>query len=83
VWVAQKSHQVDQVKKYQGALAGYYLAVQISSILLCSVFGSLFGGIWLDRILGTKPWLMFVLMVLGFIFATYTIYRTVKNHTIS
>jgi F0F1-type ATP synthase assembly protein I len=67
------------VKKYREALAGYYLAIQISSILLCSVFGSLFGGIWLDRQLGTTPWLMLILMVIGIVFATYTIYRTVKE----
>ncbi|MBI1880849.1 MAG: AtpZ/AtpI family protein [Chloroflexi bacterium] len=60
-------------------MAGYFLAAQISSILLCSVFGSLFGGLWLDKILGTKPWLMLILMVLGFVFATYTIYHTVKE----
>ena len=67
------------MKKYREALVGYYLAIQISSILLCTVFGSLFSGIWLDRQLGTKPWLMLVLMVLGIVFATYTIYRTVKE----
>jgi F0F1-type ATP synthase assembly protein I len=67
------------MKKYREALAGYQLAIQISSILLCSVFGSLFGGIWLDRQLGTTPWLMLVLMVVGIILATYIIYRTVKE----
>jgi F0F1-type ATP synthase assembly protein I len=60
-------------------LEGYHLAMQVSAILLCSVFGSLFGGLWLDRILGTTPWLMLVLMVLGIVFATYTIYRTVNE----
>jgi F0F1-type ATP synthase assembly protein I len=67
------------VKKYLSALEGYHLALQISSILLCSVFGSLFGGIWLDRKLGTAPWLMLILMVVGLVIATYIIYRTVKE----
>jgi F0F1-type ATP synthase assembly protein I len=67
------------VKKYLGPLRGYYLALQISSILLCSVFGTLFGGIWLDRKLGTAPWLVLILMVLGIAFAMYTIYRTVNG----
>ncbi|MFN8457343.1 MAG: AtpZ/AtpI family protein [Anaerolineae bacterium] len=67
------------MKKYREALVGYRLAIQISSILVCSVFGSLFGGIWLDRQLGTRPWLMLILMIVGIIFATYTIYRTVKE----
>lgn len=66
------------MKKYREALAGYQLAIQISSILLCSVFGSLFGGIWLDRQLSTTPWLMLIFMVAGIVGGTYTIYRTVK-----
>ncbi len=67
------------MKKYIGPLKGYSLALQISSILLCSVFGALFGGIWLDRKFSTTPCLMLVLMVLGIAFAMYTIYRTVKE----
>jgi F0F1-type ATP synthase assembly protein I len=67
------------VKKYRGIFEGYYLAIRISGILLGSVFGSLFCGIWLDRTLGTTPWLMLILMVVGIVFATYTIYRTAKE----
>ncbi|MCK6625613.1 MAG: AtpZ/AtpI family protein [Anaerolineae bacterium] len=67
------------MKKYLSAIEGYHLALQISSILVCSVFSSLFGGIWLDQKLGTTPWLTLVLMVLGLVIATYTIYRTVKE----
>ncbi|MBE7553004.1 MAG: AtpZ/AtpI family protein [Anaerolineales bacterium] len=67
------------MKKYLSTLEGYHLALQISSILLCSVFGSLFGGIWLDRKLGTTPWLTLILMVVGLVIATYIIYRTVKE----
>ena len=67
------------MKKYLGPLKGYQLAMQISSILLCSVFGTLLGGIWLDRKLGTTPWLMLVLMIVGIVFAVAIIYRTVKD----
>jgi F0F1-type ATP synthase assembly protein I len=67
------------MKKSLGPFKGYYLFVQISSILLCSVFGSLGAGIWLDRRLGTTPWLLFVLMIAGLVVAMYTIYRTVKG----
>ena len=63
------------MKKYLDAWKGYHLAMQISGILVCSVFGSLGAGIWLDKILGTTPWLMLLLMLLGIVFATYTIYR--------
>ncbi len=68
-----------QVKKYIDPLVGYYLAMQISSILLCSVFGSLGAGLWLDKTLGTLPWLTLVLMILGIAFAMFTIYRTVNK----
>jgi len=67
------------MKKYLGPLKGYYLFIQISGILLCSVFGSLGAGIWLDRKLGTTPWLLLALMFGGFAFAIYTIYRAVKG----
>jgi F0F1-type ATP synthase assembly protein I len=67
------------VKKYEGLFKGYSLALQISSILLCSIFGALFGGIWLDQKFSTTPCLMLILMVLGMAFAMYTIYRTVKE----
>jgi len=67
------------VKKYVGPLKGYGLALQISGILLCSVFGALFGGIWLDRKFSTTPCLMLFLMVLGIAFATYAIYQAVKE----
>jgi F0F1-type ATP synthase assembly protein I len=67
------------MKKYLGPLKGYYLFVQISSILLCSVFGSLGAGIWLDHKLGTTPWLLFVLMIVGLTVGMYIIYRTVKG----
>jgi F0F1-type ATP synthase assembly protein I len=67
------------MKKYLGLIKGYQLILQISAILLCSVFGTLLGGIWLDRTLGTRPCLMLVLMVLGIVFAMVVIYRMVKE----
>ena len=67
------------MKKYVGPLKGYGLALQISGILLCSIFGALFGGIWLDRRFSTTPCLMLILMVLGISFAMYAIIRTVKE----
>ncbi|MFQ5613461.1 MAG: AtpZ/AtpI family protein [Anaerolineae bacterium] len=54
---------------------GYGLVLKFSSILVCSVLGSLFAGIYLDRWLGTKPWLMLILMVAGIAFGTYTVYQ--------
>jgi F0F1-type ATP synthase assembly protein I len=65
------------MKKYLGLFKGYYLFIQISSILLCSVFGSLGAGLWLDHTLGTTPWLLLVLMIAGFGLGMYTIYRVI------
>jgi F0F1-type ATP synthase assembly protein I len=65
------------MKKYQGPLKGYFLFIQISGILLCSVFGSLGVGLWLDHTLGTTPWLLLVLTMAGFGLGMYTIYRVV------
>ncbi len=67
------------MEKYVGPLKGYHLAMQISGTLLCSTLGSLVAGIWLDKKLGTRPWLMLVLMVLGLGFAMFTIYRIANN----
>ncbi|MEW5958634.1 MAG: AtpZ/AtpI family protein [Chloroflexota bacterium] len=75
----QGHSQVHPMKKYWGLLKGYQLVLQISSILVCSVFGALLGGIWLDRKLGSSPCLMLVLMVVGVIFAMVAIYRTVNK----
>jgi ATP synthase protein I len=55
--------------------AGYNLAMKFSMMLVCSTLGSLFAGIYVDRWLGTKPWLMLLLTFLGIAFGTYAVYR--------
>ena len=67
------------MNRFRDALKGYHLAMQISGTLVLIIFCSLFSGIWLDKKLGTKPWLMLVLMVLGFAFAMYTVIRAAKE----
>jgi F0F1-type ATP synthase assembly protein I len=67
------------MKNFPGPLKGYYLFLQISSIWLCSIFGGLAAGLWLDKKLGTAPWLLLILVFLGIAFAMYTIYRTVSQ----
>jgi F0F1-type ATP synthase assembly protein I len=49
--------------------------MQITGTLVLIIFCSLLGGIWLDKKLGTTPWLMLVLMVVGLVFAMYTVIR--------
>ena len=67
------------MKKLPDPLKNYFLFVQISGIWLCSIFGALGAGIWLDKTLGTTPWLLLTLMILGTAFAMYTIYRTINQ----
>ena len=67
------------MERFRDALRGYHLAMQISGLLVLSIFCSLFGGIWVDRKLGTTPWLMLVLMVVGLIYAMFSIYRIVDE----
>lgn len=64
--------------KYQRPLSGYHIAMQISGILLCATFGSLAGGIWLDRYFGTAPCFILLLMLVGLAFAMYNVIRTIK-----
>lgn len=58
-----------------GSALGYGLGIKFVFILACPLLSSFACGIWLDRTLGTSPWLMFVLAVAGFAFSIYAVYR--------
>jgi F0F1-type ATP synthase assembly protein I len=53
--------------------------MQMSGTMVLIVFCSLFGGIWIDRQLGTKPWLMLLSMVLGFALAMFSVIRIAND----
>jgi F0F1-type ATP synthase assembly protein I len=55
------------------------LVLQVSSIVLCSVLGSLALGLWLDRAFGSRPWFTLVLMVIGLGLAVFGTYRLAKR----
>ncbi len=55
------------------------LVLQVSSIVLCSVLGSLALGVWLDRTLGSRPWFTLVLMIIGLGLAVFGTYRLAKR----
>lgn len=51
------------------------LMFQVGGLIICSVLGSLFLGMWLDRRLGSAPCLMIVLVMIGFALAVVGAYR--------
>jgi F0F1-type ATP synthase assembly protein I len=51
------------------------LVFQISGLIICSVLGPVFLGMWLDRRLGTAPCLMVVFVIIGFAVAMIAAYR--------
>jgi F0F1-type ATP synthase assembly protein I len=55
------------------------LVLQVSSIVLCSVLGSLALGVWLDRRFGSAPWLTLILMAIGLGLAVFGTYRLAKR----
>jgi len=61
------------------SLKGYYLFVQISGLLLCSVFGAFGLGLWLDKKLGTTPWFSLLLIIAGSALGMYAIFRIIKG----
>jgi F0F1-type ATP synthase assembly protein I len=58
--------------------AGPYLG--IGSTFLASILVCLFGGWWLDGILGTSPWLTVAGAFLGIVLGFYLFLRIVLGH---
>jgi F0F1-type ATP synthase assembly protein I len=56
------------------------LMFQLSGMIACSILGSLFLGLWLDRRLGTTPCMLLVLMVIGLVVAVVGTYRLATSH---
>ena len=44
-----------------------------------AVLGGVFAGIWLDKKLGTSPWLTIVLVFLGAAIGFYSLYRNLMK----
>ena len=55
------------------------LAFQVGGLIACSVLGSFFVGLWLDRRLGTTPCLIFLFVMIGFVLAVFGAYRTANQ----
>jgi len=55
------------------------LVFQIGGLIICSVLGSFFVGMWLDRRLGSAPCLIIVSVMFGFVVAVIGAYRIVTR----
>lgn len=66
-------------RQVQQAVVGYNLALKFGTMIIVSILCSLFAGIFLDKQLGTAPWLMLGLMLIGIVFSTYAIYRVASR----
>ena len=55
------------------------LALQVSSVVLCSVLGSVLLGMWIDLQLKSAPCLTLALMVIGLSLAVFGTYRLVRR----
>jgi F0F1-type ATP synthase assembly protein I len=58
-----------------GYATGYSLAIKFIFILACPIASGFGCGIWLDRQLNTTPWFMLGLVLVGFVFSIYAVYR--------
>ncbi len=55
------------------------LVFQIGGLIACSVLGSFFVGMWLDRRLGSAPCFMVILVMIGFALAVIGAYRVAQR----
>ncbi|RME99121.1 MAG: AtpZ/AtpI family protein [Chloroflexi bacterium] len=77
----KKHGLISKASKGYGAWAvGSQLAIKFMAMLLCPVFGGLVCGMWLDNMWQTAPWLMIILMFLGFVFSIYAVYRVATRN---
>lgn len=62
-------------KKMMGAMKNLALISQLGISMLVPIFGCLFIGNYLDEKLGTKPFLLFIFIVLGVGAAFVNLYK--------
>ncbi|OGL47850.1 MAG: hypothetical protein A2161_19560 [Candidatus Schekmanbacteria bacterium RBG_13_48_7] len=58
---------------------GRFMSLGIA-LVLCTVIGLMI-GFYLDKWLGTKPWLLLIFLFLGISAGFFTLYREVKSYT--
>ena len=55
------------------------LAASVSTSLAAPIIGGILLGFWLDRWLGTQPWMILVFTILGTVGAFIALIRTVNK----
>jgi F0F1-type ATP synthase assembly protein I len=63
----------------RGTWTSLGLLFRLSALTLGATFGTLLLGIWIDRSLGTAPWVTLCLGVSGILIGTIAAYRAVKE----
>jgi len=75
-----ESPQSDQVKNAQASLQlAFSVLGQVGLLTLGVIVVALVGGLWLDRLLSTKPLFTVLLMLASFPVSFYVIYRIALN----
>lgn len=74
--MAEDSHHESDASR-GSALQFAGAGVQFAAMLVISAFA----GMWLDRKLGTSPWLLIVLVFVGAALAFYSLYRNLMKGT--
>ncbi len=66
-------------KGFRQFAVGYNLALKFGIMISCPILGALFIGIFVDKKLGTTPWVMLLMMAAGIAFSTYAVYRVAQR----
>lgn len=68
-----------QIAGYRNVITAFSLVGQIGLVMFASVAIGLFGGMYLDRWLGTEPLLLMILTLLGVASGFRTVYMMIKK----
>lgn len=69
----------EQISGLRTAVTAFSLVGQVGLIMFASVAIGLFGGMYLDRWLGTEPILLIVLIIVGVVSGFRTVYMMIKK----
>ncbi len=67
-------------ERKKGRLKGLAMIASVGISLVASTMIGLVAGLWLDGLLGTKPWLTIICLILGIIAGFRNVYLTVKKY---